>query len=122
MDHLSPERVGRDTLVEPPAGVWFSYFGFDPEQLPTFYFVNRSQPNMLPEQQPVMQFGSLSWVVEIAGVALKRHAIIRFRRTGQDEYDYWVYGSEDNDYGHLDWLLKTFVDPLRRVRCRWLII
>jgi hypothetical protein len=22
--------------------------------------------------------------------------------------------SEDNNYGHLDWLLKTFVDPLRR--------
>lgn len=113
---------GRETQVQPPAGVWFSYFGLDPDELPILRLINRKIQNAPPEDRPVVVHGTPNWTIEVAGSAVEKPAIIRFNRTGNNRYDYWVYEAQDPEYAHCDWILNTFVNPQHRRGRRWFII
>jgi hypothetical protein len=122
MDLLMEQGPGRDTQVQPPAGAWFSYFGLDPEQLPTLRLIDRKQQNPQAEDRPVVEHGTPNWTIEVAGAAVVKPAIIRFHRTGDNRYEYWVYMPQEPEYAHCDWLLNTFVNPQHRRGRRWFII
>jgi hypothetical protein len=48
--------------------------------------------------------------------------IIRFFRTGPDEYKYTVHGPGDEDFERLQWLLEQFPNPHRKKGRLWLIV
>lgn len=122
MDLTMEQGEGRDTQVQPPAGAWFTYFDLDPDELPNLRLTNRRQQNAEPETRPIVVHGTPNWTVEVTGAAVERPAIIRFRRTGDNRYDYWVYRPQDQEYAHSNWLLDTFRNPQRRRGRRWLVI
>jgi hypothetical protein len=122
MDLRIEQGPGRDTQVQPPAGVWFSYFGLDTEELPNLQLVNRNQQNPEPEIRPVVEHGTPNWTVEVAGAAVEKPAIIRLHRTGENSYDYWVYRPQEPEYAHCDWILNTFDNPQHHRGRRWFIL
>jgi hypothetical protein len=115
------QGAGRETQVQPPIGVWAHYFGVDLDDPPRLRVTNRKLRRPRSETRPIVEHDH-NWTIELAGAEVNRPAIIRFRRTGVNRYDYWVYVEHDSEYEHCHWLLNTFRNPRRQRGRRWLII
>jgi hypothetical protein len=112
---------GRETQVQPPLGVWVSYFNIDLDHPPTLRLINKCRRNPRGENRPVVEHDH-NWTVEVMGANVPRPAIIRFHRTGKNRYEYWVYLPADPEYRSCDWILATFRNPRRSRGRRWIVI
>jgi hypothetical protein len=121
MELTMEQGPGRETQVQPPIGVWAHYFGVELEDPPPLRLTNRKRRNARPENRPIVEHDH-NWTIEIEAANVERPAIIRFHRTGNNRYDYWIYERAEQDYEHCRWVLNNFSNP-RRVRGRhWLVI
>jgi hypothetical protein len=117
MELTMEQGPGRITQVQPPIGAWAQYFQIDFDDLPTLELANGTQT----ETRPVVEHDH-NWTVEISEADVIRPAIIRFRRTGPDQYSYWLYQFGEPVFDHCRWLLDNFDNPVRKKGRRWLII
>lgn len=113
-----PARI---TQVQPPAGAWVTYFGIDLDNPPRLRLRNRGARNAPIQIRPVVEHDH-NWTVEIQGAQVMRPAIIRFHRTGNNRYDYWIYGVNQAEYSSCDWLLRTFRNPNHYRGRLWIVI
>jgi len=121
MELTMEQGPGRITQVQPPIGVWAHYYGVDLDNPPRLRLTNRKRRNARPENRPVVEHDH-NWTVEIDAANVTRPAIIRFHRTGNNRYDYWVYARDEQEYLHCRWLLNNFRNP-RHLRGRlWLVV
>jgi len=122
MDLTGEQGPGRETQVQPPRNAWVLYFNIDLDDPPDeLHLRNRSAAWAAPERRPVVEHDH-NWTVEIDGAEPPRPAILRVRRTGPHEYDYWVYRPDENEFHHCDWTLNTFQNPHHTRGRRWLIV
>ncbi len=121
MELTMEQGLGRITQVQPPIGVWAHYFGVDLDDPSRLRLTNRKRRNTRPENRPVVEHDH-NWTVEIDAANANRPAIIRFHRTGNNRYDYWVYGQNEPEYLHCRWLLNNFRNPRHLRGRRWLVI
>lgn len=121
MELTMEQGPGRESQVQPPVGVWGYYFDVDVygDTLPELTL--RNADNGQTETRPVVEHDH-NWTVEVSGATVERPAIIRFRRTADDRYDYWVYVPDSPEYDHCRWILDTFPNPLRQRGRRWLVV
>lgn len=122
MELIGEQGPGRESQVQPPAAAWKDYFRIDTRNPPTLRLTNRRRRNSRPETRPIVVHGTPNWTIEIEGARVARPAIIRFRRSGKNRYDYWVHRPPDAAYLHCRWLLENFRNPHRIIKRRWLII
>lgn len=123
MELTLEQGPGRETQVQPPLGVWTIYFNVDIVDLPLqLSLMNRTLPGQQVEDRPVVLHHH-NLTIEITGAALPRPAIIRFRRTGVNAYDYWVYRPGIHpEYEHCQWVLQSFPNPHHRTGRLWLVV
>jgi hypothetical protein len=121
MELTLEQGPGRETQVQPPLGVWAHYFDIDLEDPPDLSLTNRRHPSPEAENRPVVEHDH-NWTVEMMGAEVARPAIIRFHRTGQNSYDYWVYTQGDAEHTACRWILDNFPNPHRQRGRLWLII
>ena len=121
MELTMEQGPGRETQVQPPIGVWAHYFGVDLDNPPMLRLTNRIRRNAIPENRPVVEHDH-NWTLEIRAANVNRPVIIRFHRTGNNRYDYWLYSQTDREYEHCRWLLNSFPNPHHTRGRRWLVI
>lgn len=121
MELTKEQGPGREKQVQPPLGVWAHYFGVDLEDPPILRLTNRKRRNPRVENRPIVEHDH-NWTIEVEAAAVRRPAIIRFRNTGNNRYDYWIYGKAEMEYEHCHWILDTFRNPRRVHGRRWLLI
>lgn len=121
MELTMEQGPARITQVQPPIGVWAHYFGVDLDNPPMLRLTNRRRRGARPEARPVVEHDH-NWTVEIDAARVNRPAIIRFRRTANDRYDYWVYQQAEPEYEHCRWLLSSFRNPYRLRGRHWLVV
>ena len=109
---------GRETQVQPPLDVWVEYFGIDLDAPPQLTLTNASGSTNV---RPVVRHDH-NWTVEVPEALGGPPRIIRFRRTGPDQYEYTVHGPGDEDFERLQWLLEQFPNPHRKKGRLWLIV
>jgi hypothetical protein len=63
-----------------------------------------------------------NWTIEVSGAEVERPAIIRFRKTGTNRYDYWIYEQGEAEHEASRWVLTTFRNPRRSRGRRWLVV
>lgn len=112
---------GRETQVQPPLGVWAHYFDIDLDDPPNLSLINRKSHGSEPEDRPVVEHDH-NWTVEVTGAEAPRPAIIRFRRTAANSYEYWIFTIGDAEYAACRWILDNFPNPHRQKGRLWLII
>ena len=120
MELTMEQGPGRETQVQPPINVWVRFFEIDFAQLPTLRLKNRQQ-KAPTEVRPVVEHDH-NWTVEVVGAVLPRPAIVRFARTANNRYDYWIYRPGEAPYAHCRWILDTFANPYRKKGRKWMII
>ena len=121
MDLTLEQGGGRETQVQPPLDVWAHYFALRFNELPEYTLINRLDPTGQAVRRPVVEHDH-NWTVEIDAASIPRPAILRLLHTGTDRYDYWVYRPIDPEFGHCDWMLENFENPIRGKGRRWLIV
>jgi hypothetical protein len=121
MELTLEQGPGRITQVQPPVGAWALYFGIDLDDPPRLRLRNRGRRNAPIQIRPVVEHDH-NWTIEIHGAQVVRPAIIRFHRTGQYSYEYWIYGSNQPEYSSCSWLLGTFQNPHHHRGRRWIVI
>jgi hypothetical protein len=121
MELTMEQGPARITQVQPPLGAWAQYFDVDFEELPSLQLVNLGVADAEPEIRPVVEHDH-NWTIEIAAADVIRPAIIRFRRTGPNQYSYWIYQFGDDGFTHCRWLLDNFENPIRKKGRSWLIV
>src|SRR5580704_7217800 len=102
MELTMEQGPGRETQVQPPLGVWAHFFDIDLDDPPDLSLTNRRQAVPEAENRPVVEHDH-NWTVETTGAEVARPAIIRFHKTGQNSYDYWVYIQGDAEYAACRW-------------------
>jgi tetratricopeptide (TPR) repeat protein len=122
MQLTKEQGEGRETQVQPPLGVWYLYFGIQEQDLPrTLSLMNKLADTPVEDRPVVLHHHNMT--IEIVGATPPRPAIIRFRRTGGNAYDYWVYHEGvHEEYGHCKWVLENTPNPHRRHGRLWLIV
>jgi hypothetical protein len=116
MDLTGESRV---TQVQPPIGAWVKFFEID-EDAPG----NLELRNALTgksDSRPVVHHDH-TWTVEIPESACDRPAIIRFQKTGNKSYDFWIIESDGQDYQTFEWILANVDNPDQRHGRRWHIL
>jgi hypothetical protein len=111
---------GRETQVQPPLGVWVVYFAIDLDNPPVLALTEQ-RPGAHTEHRQIVEHDH-NWTVEIPAVGPGRPAVIRFRRTGHNQYSYWICREGDVEFDHCTWLLETFPNPHWVRGRRWLVI
>ena len=108
--HLVLDLTGesRVTQLQPPLPVWVMFFDLDEVSPQALILTDGSSGARI--ERPIVRHDH-NWTIEIPEVACDRPAIIRFQRTGQGQYTYWVFPSNHSDYDRYDWLLTEFPDP-----------
>lgn len=100
----------RDTQVQPPLGVWVTYFKIDLDEPPNLTLRNLAAG--VDDERPVVKHDH-NWTIEIPEAACTRPAIIRFKRLGVDHYAYEVLEENHPDFGHCKWLIENYPDRHR---------
>lgn len=121
MELTMEQGPGRITQVQPPRGAWERYFEIDFGHLPVLRLTNRQREGARPKARPVVGHHHV-WTVEIEEATVERPAIIRFHRTGENRFSYWIYQQNDHEYSHCIWLLTNFRNPFHKPGRRWLVI
>jgi hypothetical protein len=121
MELTLEQGPARITQVQPPWGAWASYFMIDLEHLPSLRVRNRKSSSSPTQLRPVVEHDH-NWTVEINGAQVVRPAIIRFRRTGTNRYEYWIYGQNEPEFAHCRWLLNNFPNPSYTRGRKWIIL
>jgi hypothetical protein len=121
MDLTKEQGPGRESQVQPPAGVWEQFFGVrvGANVRPTFRLQNMKVPSD-PEQRKVIRHHHIL-TIEIGDAKPPRPAILRMRRAGYNAFDYWVYRPSSEPYRHCDWILNNLAEAPIKNR-RWIII
>jgi hypothetical protein len=112
---------GRITQVQPPLQAWRYYFKVNLSNPPDLRLKNKKSSKSPIQIRPVVEHDH-NWTVEINGAQIERPAIIRFRRVGASSYEYWIYGQNDTEFEHCNWLLNNFPNPRHNKGRKWLII
>lgn len=125
MELTNEQGGGRKSQVQPPKAVWQHYFGIIESDLPQQ--IDLMNMTAEPAQEEPARPVSLKhhvMTIELAGADCPRPAIVRFRRTGQNKYSYWVYrpDAQPTEFGHYEWLLNNTPNPLRTKGRHWVVI
>ena len=92
MDLTLEQGGDRITQVQPPRAVWRHYFGINVDfvRRPTLKLTNfTSNPPTVASRRIVKHHHTFT--IEILGAELPRPAILQMRRTGPQQYSYWVH-------------------------------
>jgi hypothetical protein len=111
----------RASQVQPPKGVWETFFGLTPTstKLPTFTLVNAK--TLATETRPVVKHHH-TYTIEIADADLPRPAILEMRRLGSNSYSYCVHRPPDSRFSFISHLVGTLHNPFWDSGRRWVLI
>jgi len=114
---------GRETQVQPPIGVWESYFGLSGgrERLPKLSFINESVTPVTVVKRSVVKHHH-NYTIELPGTELPRPAILEMRRVDDNMYSYRVHRPKDARFGKLATLLQTLPNALWEGGRKWVIV
>ncbi|MFN7440051.1 MAG: hypothetical protein ACK5TV_07635 [Phycisphaerales bacterium] len=121
MELTQEQGLRRQSQVQPPLGVWETYFGIRPTagSLPTYRLVDALN-NGSPEQRKVVKHHH-NFTIEIGDAGPPRPAILRLRRIGVNSFEYWVLRKRHRDFRHCLWLLKNHGTQAAGER-QWVIV
>ena len=123
MELTHEQGGGRETQVQPPKGVWGSYFGISTEskRLPTLSFVDSSGGHRSPILRRVVRHHH-NLTIELPGTELPRPAILQVRRLATNRYSYRVFRPHDKAYADIRRLVTSFPNRLWDSGRRWVLI
>lgn len=125
MDLTQEQGSDRVSQVQPPKNVWVRYFEIDLDEdrdaLPALVMQNKKNSASGSEKRKIV-FHDHNWTVELGDAKGPRPAILRMARTARNSYDYWIYRTNDPEYGHVDWILDNIPNPHHTHGRRWAAI
>jgi hypothetical protein len=123
MELTHEQGGGRETQVQPPIGVWESYFGLSRkrERLPVLSLFNKSVTPRAVQRRAVVKHHH-NYTIELPGTDLPRPAILEMRRLGPNEYSYQVHRPKDATFRKLHNSLGTVLNPLQEPGRKWVVI
>jgi hypothetical protein len=123
MELTHEQGGGRETQVQPPKGVWESYFGIRTEskRLPMLSFVDSSGAHRSTIRRRVVRHHH-NLTIELPGTELPRPAILQVRRLGTNRYSYRVFRPQERAYADLKKLVTSFPNRLWDSGRRWVLL
>lgn len=112
MELTNEQGGGRESQVQPPKGVWETFFGLHHPaiKLPTLTLVNEKViPNQKIERKVVKHHHT--YTIEIADAVMPRPAILQMRKIGPLKYTYIVHRPGEGKFAQVQRLIKTIHNP-----------
>ena len=123
MELTHEQGGGRETQVQPPKGVWETFFGLYPPtaKLPTFTLINeKARPRVEVKRRVVKHHHT--YTLEITDAALPRPAVLQMRRIAHNKYVYIVHRPTDPTFVTIDHLVRTLHNPFWQPGRRWVLV
>lgn len=121
MDIREEQGGDRNTQVQPPLGVWSSYFQVDLNDPPELSLINNTGATPEELERPIVRHDH-NWTIELRDAATG--GILLMEHLSENRYQYKVYFHTDPEHEKLDWMLDSFENNMRSSKTlrRWLIL
>jgi hypothetical protein len=123
MELTNEQGGGRESQVQPPKGVWETFFGLHHPtiKLPTLTLINEKViPNIKHERKIVKHHHT--YTIEIADAVLPRPAILHIRKIGLHKYAYIVHRPGEQKFAQVEHLVKTMHNPFWDSGRSWVLV
>jgi len=123
MELTNEQGGGRESQVQPPKGVWETFFGIHhpSTKLPTLTLINeKSVPHSKIERKVVKHHHT--YTIEIADAGLPRPAILQMRKVGQHRHAYIVHRPGEPKFSQIQHRVKTDHNPFWDSGRLWVLI
>lgn len=123
MELTHEQGGGRETQVQPPKGVWETFFGlYSPTaKLPVLTLINETAKGKVEVKRRVVKHHH-TYTLEITDAGLPRPAVLQMRRIAHDKYAYIVHRPTDPTFVTINYLVTTLHNPFWQPGRRWVLV
>jgi hypothetical protein len=123
MELTNEQGGGRESQVQPPKGVWETFFGIHhpATKLPALTLINEKVIPHTKIKRNVVKHHH-TYTIEIADAGLPRPAILQMRKVDQHRYAYIVHRPGEAKFSQIQRLVKTIHNPFWDSGRLWVLV